>query len=150
MKKPMNQSSRPLRLRPAAGSWPDGWVVRLITMDDLRTMLGCEMDPEYCAAGPFGFAAEYNGVLAATGAVTWDMVGRCWGWFNYVRGVPPRLMHVCALEALWWLRRVEEPYMLMIVDQSKDGAERWARRLGFVPDTAVTHHLGPVYRCNLS
>ncbi len=136
--------------RRTLGSWPGGWVVRPVTAEDIRTLIGGDIDPEYSTLSPVGYAAERDGALVAAGSVTWDRAGRAWGWLNCCEPVPPRILHCCALEMLAMLRGVGEPAVSMIVNQSVHGAERWARRLGFVPDAAMTHPWGPVFRCTLS
>lgn len=138
-----------LRLRPAIGSWPGGWTVRHVTAADL-TALDALMPAEWSIGKPVGYAAARGGVLMAAGNVTWDRWARAWGWLNCRERVPARIMHVCALEMLALLRDVGEPEIRMIVNLSIEGAERWARRLGFAPDPVLTHPWGPVYKCRLS
>lgn len=135
--------------RRAIGDWGNGWFVRYVTADDLREM-GAVMPAEWDIGKPIGYAADRNGELVAAGSVTWDHGGRAWGWLNCRERVPARIMHTCALEMLLRLREVGEPDIRMIVNLSIDGAERWARRLGFVRDDALRHEWGPVLRCDLT
>lgn len=140
-----------LKIRPrrAIGEFPGGWVVRRVTRQDLQE-LAAEMPEEWCVADPAGYAVERDGELVATGQVTFDQHHRAWAWLNKKCPVPAAIMHRCALRMLGFLREVDEPCIYIICDLATPGAERWARRLGFVPDEMLTHPLGPVYRCDIS
>lgn len=137
-------------MRLAIGSWPGGIVVRRVMMDDIVTLNGGGIDPEYCIGDPVGYAVERDGELLAAGSVTWDRFGRAWAWLNRHGPVPPTTMHRCALEMLGMLRRVEEPAVYMICDLSVARAEAWVKRLGFTRDETLRHPWGPVFRCDLT
>lgn len=141
----MSSSSR---CRSATGDRGGGWVVRSVTREDLQA-LDAELPEEWNIGKPAGYAAERNGELVATGQVTWDRYGHVWGWFNNCERVPAIIMHRCALEMLRLLRECEEARLYMICDLDAPGAEKWVRRLGFVPDDTMKHPLGPVFRCDL-
>lgn len=145
----MSLSSR-CRSRSATGNRGGGWVVRRLTREDLQA-LDAELPEEWNIGKPAGYAAERNGELVAIGQVTWDRYGHVWGWFNKRERIPAIIMHRCALEVLDFLSRPEvgEKHLYMICNLAVPGAEKWVRRLGFVPDETLTHPYGPVFRCDL-
>ena len=117
--------------------------------DDIRALIGSDIDPEYCAMAPFGYTAERDGEIVATGTITWDRRGVAWGWFTRTGHVPAVTMHRCALEMLAMLREVGEPVLYVICNLAIPGAEKWLLRLGFVRDETLTHPWGPVFRADL-
>lgn len=149
--------SRPSRQpRRVIGSWPGGWLIRRVTMDDVRKLNGSGIDPAYCIGEPVGYAAERNGHLLAAGSITWDRYGAAWAWLDVKKAMPARrlipaaTLHRCALEMLAMLQAVGEPELFMICNLAIPGAEKWILRLGFKRDETLTHPLGPVYKCALS
>lgn len=129
---------------------PSSLHLRAASADDIRAVLGVDIDPEYCAMAPFGYAAERDGKVVAVGTITWDNRGVAWAWFNGRGAVPAITIHRKALAVLDMLREVGEPVLYTICDISVPCAEKWLRRLGFVRDETLMHPWGPVYRCDLS
>lgn len=123
--------------------------LRRVSVDDLLE-LDAVLPPEWRIREPAGWVAERNGRVVAAGTVSWDEWGRAWGWFNRREPVPAVTMHRRAIEMLRLLREVGEPALYAICHVETPGAEKWLKRLGFVPDATLTHELGPVYRCDLS
>lgn len=126
--------------------------VRVVRAEDIRAVLGCDIDPVYCIpeCKPVGYAAERDGAVVAIGVVTWDTEGRAWGWFNTRERLPAVVMHRRARAMLALLREAGEPALYAICNGAIPGAETWLRRLGFVVDEALTHPWGPVYRWDLT
>ena len=126
-----------LRLRPARP-------------DDIRAMIGADIDPEYCAMAPVGYTAERDGEIVAVATITWDKNGVAWGWLNRIGYVPAITMHRSALRMLRDLREVGEPALYVICNLAVPGAEKWLLRLGFARDETLSHPWGPIYKCDLS
>jgi hypothetical protein len=124
-------------------------VIRPVTRADIREYAGQDI-PEWCVAFG-GYAAEQAGAVVALGLVILDSHGRIWGGFESKVPLSPVRMHRSARKVLARLRDAGESVMHAHCSQSIPGAEKWLRRLGFVPAPEMTidpNH--PVWTCTLS
>ena len=125
--------------------------LRPATYEDVVRYAGHELPEDWCIEHRVvGHAAEAGGEVVAVGYVTWDMLGRCWGWFSRRDALSPFLVHRKARATMRLLREVGEPALYAICNAAIPRAEEWLRRLGFHAAPEVSVSLGAWWKCDLS
>lgn len=127
-------------------------TVRLARPADAEAYAGAALPAEWFFGGHLvGLVAERDGEMVAIGFITWDGLGRAWGWFSRRGSVSPFLMHREARRMLVGLREAEIAVLHAFCSQSIPGSANWLARLGFVAAPELTTDPDhPVWRCDLS
>ena len=129
-------------------------VLRRATADDFLAFFGRPPPTEIW----FAVAACRGDELVAIGSVFWfwnarsasNHVLQAWAYIDEKEPMPAVVKHRIALRALAILRAEGETAIYSCCNSSIDGAERWLRRLGFLPapEWAIGNEM--VWRCDLS
>jgi hypothetical protein len=81
---------------------------------------------------------EDDGELVAFGTVLWDEHGNALGFIDRKAAVSAFVLHRNAKAVLNVLKAVGERALYVGCDEGVPKAEKWLRRLGFVPERAMT------------
>jgi hypothetical protein len=122
-------------------------------VDDFTAYVGAPPPVEWSCGEVWGCVAERDGRMVAIAVATEDRDGRLWLWVNVRETVPAIVLHRHGLKLMRSLRDGGHAMVHAFCDPRLSTAERWLRRVGFLPGPKWPHPTGEkrtVWQCNLS